>query len=206
MRISQSWSSSVTRFVSKSVTPVTIHQNSPIFIYSFSLIQKLESTNGEPIVSEEQFRDLKRMLQRKSSSQGIVTWHLKKNLQPHSQNGRLEAAAPVNLKSHRSSPLCPGDQIVYPAPAADPQAAERETKEASQDRSQSEVENQAPESTDQEKFITLKELGGELNRLLQGKHSSQEIINWLQVGLLHCSTSGSGGNSCRTLTVCLFSD
>lgn len=76
------------------------------------------------------------------------------------------------------------------SPAAEAQAAE-----------EAEDEDEALGSSVEEEYITVEELQEELSRLLEEKHSSQEIIKWLQVSFLHCSTSGS---SCRTLTAPRF--
>lgn len=99
----------------------------------------------------------------------------RKTLQPDAQRS---SGGAVNLEARISSELCAGEQIVEPS-AAKPQAAE-----------EAEDEDEALGSSVEDQYITVEELQKDLSRLLQEKTSSQEIIKWLQVRFLHCSTSG----------------
>lgn len=147
----------------------------------FALIQKLESTDEEPSASKKQLRDdLNKLLQGDHSSQGVLTWPPekkppRKGLQPEaassssSPGASTYASASACLEARGSSQLCPGDQTARSSLAA----AAGPRKEA---------EAEALGSSVEEEYITVQELQGELSRLLQENHSSQEIIRWLQVG------------------------
>lgn len=180
----------MTRLVSISIRTGKSH---PFTRLCLLFIQKLESTDEEPSISQDQLsEELSKLIQGKYSSQGILTWAPekkppRKTPQPEAQSSSPEGPASANLEGRTSSQLCAGDETVQP-PAAEPQAAEED-------------EDEALGSSVEEDYITVEELQEELSRLLEGNHSSQEMISWLQVSLPRCSTSGSG---CRRLTAPLF--